>query len=144
MGIVFRLKKPAHSPLGSHEALKNIYKASPELFIVVGRVWMGAYLPLEIFKCKSVVFYFLFSFEIVEAIRGKNFNFLYFQYYQQTRNMACSSTMDSNIGTFSKIDIRHLALFEGEKVVFCLFFLNMSSIFFLFFLNVFSYQGKRF
>ena len=59
-GHFFRLKTATHSPFGSHEALKNIYKASPKLFIVVGCVWLGAYLPLVIFLCKNVVFFFFF------------------------------------------------------------------------------------
>ena len=33
LGIDFRLEMPAFSPLGSREALKNVDKASPGLFI---------------------------------------------------------------------------------------------------------------
>ena len=33
LSIVFRLKRPTFSPLGSREALKNVDKASPGLFI---------------------------------------------------------------------------------------------------------------
>ena len=33
MGIVFDLKRPTYSPLGSREALKNVDKDSPGLFI---------------------------------------------------------------------------------------------------------------
>ena len=41
------------SPLGSREALKNVDKASPGLFIVrVG----GAYLPLKFFRCLKLSF----------------------------------------------------------------------------------------
>ena len=37
LGIVFSLKRPTFSPLGPREALKNVDKASPGVFIV----WVG-------------------------------------------------------------------------------------------------------
>ena len=37
LGIVFGLKGPVFSPLGSREALKNVDKASPGVFILNSR-----------------------------------------------------------------------------------------------------------
>ena len=42
LGIVFRIKKPTFSPLGSREALKNVNKASPEVFIL-GNIIFSTY-----------------------------------------------------------------------------------------------------
>ena len=63
LGIIFRHKKPSYSPLGSREALKNVDKASPGLFIVVGGVGVvRGVLPFEIFLCENVVYFFPFFF----------------------------------------------------------------------------------
>ena len=76
---------------------------------------MGGHIYLFKIFGKNLDIFFLYL-----AIRGNDFNF-FFQ-YQQAKNRARRSIMDSKIDTFGQINIRDFGHFGVEKVIFCLFF----------------------
>ena len=75
---------------------------------------MGGHIYLFKIFGKNLDIFFLYL-----AIRGNDFNF-FFQ-YQQAKNIARKSKIDSKIDTFSQIDIRDFATLGVEKVFFWTF-----------------------